>query len=59
MILCKVKNEQFDNFIYLNGGWVYYERCPVCSMRVHSDGSNYAAFWSSHLEDSDHEHLEL
>lgn len=50
MILCKVKNEQFDNFIYLNGGLVYYERCPVCSMRVHSDGSNHKEFWDNHIE---------
>lgn len=47
---CKIKNEQFDNFIYLNGGWVYYEKCPVCSMRLHSDGSNHQEFWKSHVE---------
>lgn len=51
MILCKVKNEQFDNFIYLNGGWVYYEKCPVCSMRLYGDGSNYKEFWDNHVED--------
>lgn len=51
MILCKVKNEQFDNFIYLNGGWMYYEKCPVCSMRLHSDGINHREFWDNHVED--------
>lgn len=51
MILCKVKNEQFDNFIYLNGGWVYYEKCPVCSMRLHGDGGNYKEFWNNHIEE--------
>lgn len=50
MILCKVKNEQFDNFIYLNGGWIYYEKCPVCSMRLYSDGSNHREFLDNHIE---------
>lgn len=50
MIYCKIKNEQFDNFIYLNGGWVYYEKCPICSMRLNSDGSNHKEFWESHVE---------
>ena len=50
MILCKVKNEQFDNFIYLNGGWMYYEKCPVCSMRLHGDGRKHEEFWKSHVE---------
>lgn len=53
MILCKVKNEQFDNFIYLNGGWVYYEKCPVCSMRLHGEGGNHEEFWDNHIEDYD------
>ena len=52
MILCKVKNEQFDNFIYLNGGWVYYEKCPACSMRLLPDGSNHEEFWDSHIENN-------
>ena len=51
MILCKVKNEQFDNFIYLNAGWIYYEKCPVCSMNLNSDGSNHREFWENHIED--------
>ena len=51
MIYCKIKNEQFDNFIYLNGGWVYYEKCPVCNMRLHGDGSNHQEFWENHIED--------
>ena len=51
MNLCKIKNEEFENFIYLSGGWVYYEKCPVCSMRLHSDGSNHKEFWNNHIED--------
>ena len=48
---CKIKNEYFKNFIYLNGGWVYYEKCPVCSMRLHGDGINHQEFWENHIED--------
>lgn len=59
MSYCKIKNEDFKSFLYINGGWLHYEKCPVCDMMLHGDGSNYAAFWSSHLEDSDHEPLEL
>lgn len=51
MILCKVKNEDFKNFIYLNGGWVYYEKCPVCGMRLYGDASNHKEFWDNHVED--------
>lgn len=50
MIYCKIKNEDFKSFLYLNGGWVYYEKCPVCNMRLHSDGSNHKEFWKSHVE---------
>lgn len=51
MNLCKIKNEIFKDFIYLNGGWVCYEKCPVCSMRLHGDGSNHREFWNNHVED--------
>lgn len=51
MNYCKIKNEDFKNFIYLNGGWVYYEKCPVCSMRLYGDGSNHKKFWGNHIED--------
>lgn len=47
---CKIKNEDFNSFLYLNGGWVYYEKCPVCSMRLRGDGSNHKEFWKSHVE---------
>ena len=55
MNYCKIKNEDFKNFIYLNGGWVYYEKCPVCSMRLYGDGSNHKKFWDNHVEDYDNE----
>ena len=48
---CKIKNEDFKNFIYLNGGWLYYEKCPVCGMRMYSDGNNHEEFWGTHIED--------
>ena len=51
MNLCKIKNEIFKDFIYLNGGWVCYEKCPVCSMRLNSDGSNHKEFLDNHIED--------
>lgn len=47
MSYCKIKNKEFESFIYLNGGWLHYEKCPICDMMLHGDGSNYAAFWSS------------
>lgn len=51
MYMCKIKNEDFENFIYLNGGWVYYEKCPICNMIKKSDGSNHKEFWDNHIED--------
>ena len=51
MNYCKIQKEDFKNFIYLNGGWAYYEKCPVCSMRLHGDGSNHEEFWGNHIED--------
>ncbi|ULG01457.1 hypothetical protein phiA019_0111 [Aeromonas phage phiA019] len=53
MNYCKIQKEDFKNFIYLNGGWVYYEKCPVCNMRLNSDGSNHREFWDNHIEDCD------
>lgn len=53
MNYCKIKNEDFKNFICLNGGWVFYEKCPVCSMRLNSDGNNHGEFWDNHIEDYD------
>lgn len=50
MFLCKNKNETFKDFIYLNGGWLYYEKCPVCKMTKKSDGSNSKEFWNNHEE---------
>ena len=50
MNYCKIKNEEFESFIYLNGGWLHNEKCPVCDMRLHDDGSNYREFWDKHVE---------
>ena len=55
---CKIKNKDFKSFIYLNGGWLHYEKCPVCGMIKKSDGSNYGEFWDSHVEDYDCDKVE-
>lgn len=55
MILCKNKNEIFRDFSYLNGGWVYYKKCPLCLMIEKSDGSNHIEFWDNHTEDYDND----
>lgn len=55
---CKIKNEHFESFIYLNGGWLYYEKCPICSIRLSGDGSNHKEFWENHVEDYEDEHCE-
>lgn len=51
MNYCKIQKEYFKNFIYLNGGLVFYEKCPVCNMRLYGDGSNHEEFWGNHVED--------
>lgn len=56
MILCKNKNEIFQNFIYLNGGWVYYKKCPLCLMVEKNDGSNYEDFYGNHEDLKHNEH---
>lgn len=53
MNYCKIQKEDFKNFIYLNGGWLYFEQCPVCSMRLYSDGSNHGEFLDNHIEGYD------
>lgn len=50
MYICEIKNEEFDNYIYLNGGWIQYEKCPCCGMRKKSDGSNHHEFHENHYE---------
>lgn len=45
---CLVKNEEFSSFIYLNGGWLYYEKCPVCGMIKSAE--NHKQFLDNHLE---------
>ena len=39
-------------------GGCTYEKCPVCSMRLHGDGSNHKEFWENHVEDYEDEHCE-
>lgn len=56
MILCKNKNEIFKDFIYLNGGWVYYKKCPLCLMIEKSDGSNHEEFYDAHEDLEYNEH---
>lgn len=45
---CLVKNEEFSSFIYLNGGWLYYEKCPVCGMIKSAE--NHKQFLDNHVE---------
>lgn len=55
MSYCKIKNKEFESFIYLNGGWLHYEKCPVCDMMLHGDGSNHKEFWNNHIEDYEYD----
>lgn len=50
-IKCLVKNEEFSNFIYLNGGWLYYEKCPCCGMIKSAE--NHKQFLDNHVEVKD------